>query len=58
MILTDSLLINMSLLHSSRLLICMTLSSSYFSGSGLEICEIAEIFRRLLKYEPKKSHFD
>lgn len=58
MILTDSLLINMGLLQSSCLLMCMTQSSSYSSGSALEVCEIAEIFKRLLKYGPKKSHFD
>lgn len=54
MSLTDSLLINMGSLQSSDLLICMTLSSSYSSCSALEMCEIAEIFRRLLKYGQKK----
>lgn len=56
MILTDSPLIDMGLLQTSGLLIYMMLSSS--SGSVLEICEIAEVFRRLLKYGQKKSHFD
>lgn len=53
MIVTDSLLINMGSLQSSGLLICMTLGTSHSSGSVLEICEIAEIFRTLLKYGQK-----